>query len=239
MDDLQRGGLKIIQSEVNFAFSIDAVLLSHFAAVKSQDRIIDLGTGSGVIPLLLTTRAASLSITGLELSAESADMAERSVALNNLTDIIKICRGDIRHVRELFPVGKADMVTANPPYLVVGTGDLSPKDARKIARHEVSCTLDDVITAANWLLRTGGKFALVHRPDRLSEIMRLLSAAKLEAKRLRLVHPMPGREANLLLLEALKNAKPGLRVEPPIYVHKQDGSYTDEIMSLYAGGVLK
>lgn len=238
IDDLQRGGLSIIQSDDHFPFSLDAVLLAHFASLKTRDRVVDLGTGSAVIPLLLATRSAQATITGLELRPEAVDMAQRSVQMNGLADRIAISHGDIRQVRGSQPAGAVDLVTANPPYLPVGSGEISPADGRSMARHELYCTLHDVIAAAGWLLRTGGRFAMVHRPERLSEIMSVSRAMRLEVKRLRFVHPMRGREANMVLLESAKNGKPGLRVEPAIYVHNDDGSYTAEILDLYGGGAL-
>ena len=153
IDYLQRQGLEIIQSNQSFCFSIDAVLLAHFATVRSGDKIVDLGTGSGVIPLLVSTRAARLKLWGLELHPEAADRATRSVAHNQLGEQIKIIHGDIRGVRSLFPAGDYDVVTSNPPYLQVGTGEISELDAKRMARHEVFCTLFDVFSAAAWLLR--------------------------------------------------------------------------------------
>lgn len=238
IDDLQRGGLSIIQSDDHFPFSLDAVLLSHFASLKPRDRVVDLGTGSAVIPLLLTARSPRITVTGLELRPEVVDMANRSVQLNNLQDRITIVHEDIRQVRSTHPAGSADLVTANPPYLPVGSGEVSPADGRRIARHELYCTLQDVYGAAGWLLRTGGKFAMVHRPERLAEIISVSRAMRLEPKRLRFVHPLRGREANMVLLESVKNGKPGLRVEPVIYVHDSNGGYTEEILALYGGGVL-
>jgi tRNA1Val (adenine37-N6)-methyltransferase len=238
IDELQRGGLRIIQGEGSFSFSVDSVLLAHFATLRPGDQVIDLGTGSGVIPLLMSTRARAAKLWGLELNPEAYDRALRSVALNQLNEQISIVPGDIRHVRDLFQVGGFDLVTTNPPYLQVGTGDLSPLDYRQMARHEVCCTLRDVLNAAQWLLRTGGRLALVHRPVRLSEIIRFASALRLEVKTMRMVHPKAGRDANMVLLEAVNNAKPGLVVGPPLIIHNPDGSYTDEVAELYAGGNL-
>ncbi|HSL94029.1 MAG TPA: tRNA1(Val) (adenine(37)-N6)-methyltransferase [Bacillota bacterium] len=238
VDNLQRGGLSVIQDDDHFPFSIDAVLLAHFASLKPRDKVVDLGTGCAVIPLLLTTRFSQVTVTGLELRPEAVDMATRSVLLNSLQDRISVLPGDIREVRNTLPAGSIDLVTSNPPYLTVGSGDISPSDGRSMARHELYCTLRDVFEAASWLLRTGGKFALVHRPERLTEIISLSRALRLEPKRMRLVHPMRGREANIVLMEAVRNGKPGMRVEPAIYVHHSDGTYTEEILELYGGGTL-
>ena len=239
IDYLQRQGLEIIQSDHSFCFSIDAVLLAHFATVRSGDKIVDLGTGSGVIPLLLSTRAARLKLWGLELHSEVADRASRSVVHNNLSEQIEIVHGDIREVRSLFPAGGYDVVTSNPPYLPMGTGEISEVDTRRMARHEVFCTLSDVFLAAAWLLRTGGRFAMVHRPSRLSEIVSIATAHRMEFKSMRLVYPKDSQNSNMVLLEAIKNGKPGLVVGPPIFIHEADGAYTEFINKLYAGGQLK
>lgn len=238
LDDLQRGGLRIIQSGRHFAFSIDAVLLAHFASIRSRGTVVDLGTGSGVIPLLLSHRSPHARITGIELAPEVADMANRSILTNGLGDRISVIQGDLRHIRKLMPAGTADLVTSNPPYMPLGTGEISLTEAQQMARHEVTCRLEDVLAAAAWLLRTGGKFALVHRPERLGDIMAALRGYRLEAKRLRLAHPLADRKASMVLLEAVKNARPGLTVEPPIYIHNPDGTYTGTIQTLYEGGAL-
>lgn len=238
IDDLQRAGLRIIQSHDSFCFSIDAVLLAHFATLRNGDSVIDLGTGSGVIPLLVSTRAQRLRITGLELNPVVAERAQRSVILNNLQHTIRIIQGDLRVSRSLFPGEIFNSVLCNPPYLPAGIGETSEHELRRMARHEVTATLEDVVKAAAELLSTGGRFCLVHRPSRLADIMYALRGRRLEPKRLRLVYPALGREANMVLLEAIKDAKPDLRVGPPIYIHERDGTYTSQIASLYAGGEL-
>ncbi|KAF0195598.1 MAG: type 11 methyltransferase [Bacillota bacterium] len=238
LDDLRRAGLRIVQSSDAFCFSIDAVLLAHFATIKTGDVIIDLGTGSGVIPLLMSTRGERLRITGLELNAIVADRARRSIEINQLTHCISIVQGDLKEAAKIFGHECFTLVVSNPPYLPIGIGEISQSSTRCMARHEVTATLHDVVKASADLLSTGGRLALVHRPSRMADIFCALREYRLEPKRLRLVHPAAGKEANMVLLEAIKNAKPDLRVGKPIYIHEADGSYTTQIVSLYAGGEL-
>lgn len=238
IDDLERGGVRIIQSRDAFCFSVDAVLLAHFAAVHNYDRVMDLCTGTAIIPILLSTRAKGLRQWGLELNDEVSERAMRSVALNRLSDKITVVKGDVRDIRGSFAHGGFDLVTANPPYLPLAQGDISTSDLRSMARHEVTVTLRDVIAAAQWLLPTGGRFAMVHRPHRLADIIVTLRELRLEPKRLRLVHPAAGKEACMVLVESIKDAKPELKVGAPIYIHQRDGSYTEQLRTLYAGGEL-
>lgn len=238
IDSLERGGLRIIQSPSSFCFSIDAVLLAHFATVHNYDSVMDLCTGTGVIPLLLSTRAKGLVQTGLELNSEVAERAKRSVLLNGLDGAISIVAGDLRQVRANFPHGSFTLVTANPPYLPLGQGEVSMADVRRMARHEVTATLKDVVAAAQWLLPTGGRFAMVHRPFRLTDILVCLREHRLEPKRLRFVHPSAQREANMVLVESVKDARPELKLSAPIIVHDVGGGYTEQILNLYAGGEL-
>lgn len=238
LDDLRRAGLSIIQCSDAFCFSIDAVLLAHFATVKNGDDIMDLGTGSGVIPLLVSTRGERLSITGLELNEIVADRARRSVQVNQLAHSINIVQGDLKDAARIFGYERFSLVVSNPPYLPIGIGETSQGTTRRMARHEVTATLHDVVKSSSDLLSTGGRLALVHRPSRMADIFCALREYRLEPKRLRLVHPAAGKEANMILLEAIKNAKPDLRVGKPIYIHNDDGSYSAQIASLYAGGEL-
>jgi len=238
IDDLERAGLRLIQCPASFCFSIDAVLLSHFATAHNYDRVMDLCTGTGVIPLLLSTRAKGLRLVGLELNREVAERAARSVRLNKLEASIAIECGDVRNFKSLFPHNSFNVVVANPPYLPVGQGNLSAVDVQRMARHEVTATLRDVVAAAQWLLPTGGRFAMVHRSHRLTDILVVLREHRLEPKRMRMVHAAAGKEANIVLVEAVKDAKPDLVSGPPIFVHNADGTYTAEIRRLYAGGDL-
>lgn len=232
LDDLLVSGLRIIQDTSSFCFSMDAVLLAHFASLRTGDRVVDLGTGTGIIPLLLTTRARLGEVQGIEIQPDVAERAERSVLLNGLQDKITIVPGDLRRITELLPGYRANLVTSNPPYLQLTSGQVSPVEGQAIARHEIHCRLPDVVSAAAYLLGTGGRFALVHRPQRLAEIFYWLNRYKLEPKRLRLVHPRSGTEPNMVLIESHKDAKPGLRILPPLVVYEGD-DYTPEIMAFY------
>ncbi len=233
IDDLLRQELKIIQNPASFCFSMDAVLLANFATVKSNDNVIDLGTGSGVIPLLLASRQKRLKVTGLELQAEVADRAQRSVQLNNLTETIKITQGDLKQVEELLPLGQADLVTCNPPYMSTGHGLLNELDSMAIARHEIKCTLEDVIRAGSKLLTFKGRMAVVHKPHRLVDIFYLMRQYKIEPKRLRLVYPRPGRKCNMVLVEGLLGGGVELEVLEPLFIYGADGQYTEELLSIY------
>lgn len=232
LDDLAIDDLKIIQDDSAFRFSLDAVLLAHFATVRRGDRVVDLGTGTGVIPLLLTTRESVSEIVGIEIRPEVADRAARSVIQNGLSPKIRIVEGDLREVRTLLPGFRAELVTANPPYLPIGTGETSPREDVATARHEICSNLFDVVRAAAYLLGSAGRFAMVHRPNRLVEILGTMSGARLEPKRLQLVHPRAGKGPNLLLVEGIKDARQGLQVLPPLFVYDHEG-YSSEIKAIY------
>ena len=232
--DILKNGYKIIQDTERFQFGIDAVLLADFASkgVKAGESVIDLGTGTGIIPLLMVSKVDA-AFTALEVQKESADMAGRSVALNGLEDKIKIVHGDLREVNTLFAPHSFNAVTCNPPYMIDSHGRGNELDAKTIARHEVLCTLEDVIAAADYLLAPHGKFFLIHRPFRLPEIFEFLAAHKLEAKRMCLIHPFADKEPNMVMIEARKNAKRRLSIEPPLIVRYDDGEYTTEINDIY------
>lgn len=210
------GGLKIIQSPDLFSFGTDAVLLSKFVSLRKDDRVLDLGAGTGLIPFMLLQRRKLNNVVALELQPALVELCRKSVKLNNLEDIIKVVQGDIRKVRILFPPETFDLVTSNPPYLPITGSLLNIKKGVAVARHELCCKLEDVIKAFSWLVRYGGKAALVHRPQRLSDIICLLRENGLEPKRVQLVYPRPSREANILLVEAEKGAKPGLQMLAPL-----------------------
>lgn len=215
-------GLKIIQRPDLFAFGTDAVLLSKFATIYNGDRVIDLGTGTGFVPFGLIQRKRPSQITALELQPVLAQLCMQSVEMNDLTDLIKVVQGDLKSIRELFPPEGFDLATCNPPYLPVTGALLNKKESLAIARHELCCKLEDVIRAFAWLLRFGGKAALVHRPQRLTDILCLSRDYGLEPKRLQLVYPRPGQEANIVLVEAEKGAKPGLISLPPLIIREGD-----------------
>lgn len=232
VDDLLIGQLKIIQNQSEFCFSLDAILLAHFATVRPGARVVDLGTGTGVIALLLAARGAG-HVAGLEFSQSMAAMATRSVMLNNLQDKVEIVQGDLCKIKEYLPAGHYDVVVSNPPYRIVGGGFISPNDKVAMAKHEVTATLQDVVNAAKYLVKTRGRFAMVHLPERMSEILVAMSQAGLEPKRLQLVHSTMNQKPKMLLVEGIRAGKPGLEVLPPLCVYKADGSYSDEIQKYY------
>ena len=233
IDDLERNGYKIIQDKDRFCFGMDAVLLSGFAQVKDGDRVLDMGTGTGIIPILLEAKTSSREFVGLEIQKESAQMAERSVLLNDLHEKIKIVKGDIKEASAIFGGATFDIVTCNPPYMNENHGIKNIDEPKTIARHEVKCTLEDVIREAAKVLKPGGKFFMVHRPRRLVEIVTLMNKYKLEPKRLRLVHPFADKEANMILIEGHRGRKSMMKVEAPLIVYKSQGVYTDEILEIY------
>ena len=233
IDDLQRNGYRIIQSPKKFCFGMDAVLLSGFARVKEGGNVLDLGTGTGIIPILLSAKTEAKHLTGLEIQEESADMARRSVMLNSLEEKITIVTGDIKDAGNLFDAASFDVVTSNPPYMTGKHGLTNPEDAKAIARHEILCTLEDVISKAAYLLRPGGNFFMVHRPFRLAEIMTLLQQYKLEPKRMQLVYPYVDKEPNMVLIEANRGGRPRMRVEKPLIIYKEPGVYMPEIYDIY------
>lgn len=233
IDDLQRNNYKIIQDPERFCFGMDAVLLSGFAKAKEGDRVIDLGTGTGIIPILMEAKTEASDFTGLEIQPESADMAQRSVELNHLESKIRIVTGDIKEASSLFGAATFDVVTSNPPYMTEHHGITNEKSPKAIARHELLCTLEDVISQAAKLLRPGGSFYMVHRPFRLVDIMVLMREYHLEPKRMKLVYPYIDKDPNMVLIEGLRGGRPRLTVEKPLIVYKEPGVYTDEIYDIY------
>lgn len=233
IDDLERNHYKIIQSPSGFCFGIDAVVLSGFAMVKQKERVIDLGTGTGILPILLEAKTQGEHFTGLEIQEESADMARRSVMLNGLQDKIDIITGDLKEAVRIFGTASFDVVTSNPPYMPISHGIKNPAEKLAIARHEVMCSLEDVVKNAAGLLRVQGRFYMVHRPFRLPQVMDCLHRYGLEPKRMRFVHPYISKEANLVLIEAVKGGGENLRLEAPLIVYEKPGVYTEEIHSLY------
>ena len=233
IDDLQRNHYGIIQRKGAFCVGMDAVLLSGFASVKRGERVLDLGTGTGIIPILLTAKTEGEHFTGLEIQEESADMARRSVVYNGLEHKIDIVTGDITRASSLFALASFDVITSNPPYMNDAHGIKNPEDAKAIARHEVKCTLDDVVREGTRVLKPGGRFYMVHRPRRLVEIIQTMKKYGLEPKRMKLVHPYADREANMVLLEAVRGGGALLKVEAPVIVFNDQGEYSEEIRTTY------
>lgn len=233
IDDLQLKGLKIIQNPEGFCFGIDAVLVSNFAKIKKNGVVVDLGTGTGIIPLLVAGKSSARKIYGVEVQDDVADMARRSVQLNDLTDRIEIVHDNLKVIHEHLEKGCADVVISNPPYMPAGGAIVNSGSYKAISRHEVLCTLEDVISTASGLLKEKGGFYMVHRPSRLVDIITLCRKYKMEPKTIRLVHPKEGKEPNILLIKCVKSGNPELRFMPPLYVYQENGDYTEEIYSIY------
>ncbi|QIZ68944.1 tRNA1(Val) (adenine(37)-N6)-methyltransferase [Geobacillus subterraneus] len=236
LDYLFNEELRIIQSPSVFSFSLDAVLLAHFAYLPIQKgHIVDLCTGNGVIPLLLSQRTKG-AIIGIEIQERLCDMARRSVQYNGLEERIEIIHGDIKDAPQRIGYSRYDVVTCNPPYFpAAGKDELSKNEHLAIARHEIYCTLEDVVRVSSQLLKQGGKAAFVHRPGRLLDIVTLMRQYRLEPKRLRFVYPKAGKEANMILIEGMKDASPDLKVLPPLIVYGEDNEYTEETKRILYG----
>ena len=232
IDDLQNG-YYVIQDPDKFCFGMDAVLLSNFARVKKGESALDLGTGTGIIPILLSAKTQGERFVGLEIQEESADMATRSVLHNGLEEKIKIVNGDIKEAVEIFGPASFDVITTNPPYMIGQHGIANASDAKTIARHEVLCTLDDILRQSAKILRPGGRFYMVHRPFRLAEIFSKMVELKIEPKRMRMVHPFIDKEPNMVLIEGTRGGNSRMTVERPLVVYKEVGIYSDELLGEY------
>lgn len=233
LDDLQRNGYKIIQDPRKFCFGMDAVLLTGFAHARTGDVLLDLGTGTGIIPLLMEAKYHCAHLTGLEIQPESADMAARSVALNNLTDRISVVTGDIKEADKIFQSASFDCITCNPPYMIGKHGVMNPDAPMAIAKHEILCTFENIARQTAKLLKPGGHFFLVHRPFRLAEIMTTLVKYRLEPKRMQLVYPYVDKEPNMVLIEAVRGGKSRMTVEKPLIIFRAPGVYMPEITEIY------
>ena len=233
LDDLQLNGLELIQDPKKFCFGVDAVFLSDFVKIKAGERALDLGTGNGIIPILLSEKTQGRHFTGLEIQPESADMAARSVAYNHLEDRVSIVTGDIKDATNIFGASSFDVVTCNPPYMTDQHGIKNDGDAKTIARHEVLCNLEDVVSQTAKLLRPGGRCYFVHRPFRLVEILSTMSRYKVEPKRMQLVYPYVDKEPNMVLIEGMRDGKSRITVEKPLIVYQNPGVYMPEIYDIY------
>ena len=235
VDELGRNGYRIIQNPDRFCFGMDAVLLSEFAKVKEGDKVLDFCTGTGIIPILMEAKTKAAHFTALEIQEDSAEMARRSVSLNHLEEKIEIITGDVKEADKMFEAASFQAVTCNPPYMIGQHGLVNPDAPKAIARHEILCTLDDIIKQGARVLVPGGSFYMVHRPFRLVEIVTTLTKYKLEPKRMQLVYPYVNKEPNMVLIQATKGGKSRITVEKPLIVYEKPGVYTEEIYKIYEG----
>lgn len=233
---LNYNNLKIVQNPDWFSFSLDSVLLADFVKLKNNMKIIDFCTGNAPIPLFLSTRTNG-EIIGVELQKEVYELAKKSITINNLCDKIKIINEDVNNVSKKYESDSFDLITCNPPYFKISSGsNINDNSIKAIARHEIKLKLDDVFSVAKKVLKNNGKIAMVHRTERLIDIIVLMRNSNIEPKRLRFIYPFYGSESNLVLIEGVKDGKPGLKIEPDLIIHNEDGTYTKEVEKIFNGG---
>ena len=225
--------LTIMQDKSAFCFGIDAVLLSDFARVKNRAQVFDLGSGNGIIPLLMSRTSQASHFTALEIQKEASALASLNVEKNQLEEKIQVVCGDIKDVRSLFPPEAADVVTSNPPYAKANAVRKNPNVSKNIARHEILCNLEDVVSAASYLLKSNGSFFMIHRPERLSEIFVMFAKYRLEPKTLQLVQPYSDSAATMILIEGRKNARPEIKILPVLVIYKSQGEYSESVKKIY------
>ena len=235
LDTLFDGALKIVQSRAGYRFSLDALLLARFATVKRHDRVIDLGTGNGVIALILAHSHRNIEIVGVEYQKTLADRAARNVILNQLDGRVALCHGDVRAAASIGSAGSFDLVVCNPPYRRRVSGRVSPNDEKQIARHEIHGELGDFVKAGAILLRSKGRMAVVYLAERAVDLLTALRQAALEPKRLRMAHSFADSEASLVLVEAVKHGRSGIEIQPPLIVYRAEKKYSDEVAAMIAG----
>lgn len=234
IDDLEYKGLKLIQNKDGFCFGVDSVLLSDYAkSIKKNSKVIDIGTGTGIISILLCKKTDLSKIYGIEIQPDVAEMASRSAKLNNLQDKFEVINTNIKDVLDVLEPHKYDAIVTNPPYKKVNTGVKSVDKKQLISRHEVECTLEDIIEKSSKLLKDLGEFYMVHRAERLVDIMCLLRKYKLEPKNIRFVHSRADEKPSLILVRAVRSAKEFLKIDKPLVIYKENGEYTDEILEIY------
>lgn len=233
LDDLQLNGIHVIQKKDGFRFGIDAVLLANFAKVKNGDRVVDLCSGTGIVPFIIAGKTKASNITGIEIQRDMTEMANRSNKFNKLQDKIEFICEDLTNINNIKKISKADVVTVNPPYKLCNSGIVNPNDKMAIARHEICCNLEDVIIACRTLLKDNKRMYMVHRPDRLADIITLMRKNKIEPKRIQMVHPNTKKPPNIVLIEGQRDGGAFLKWEPPIYVYNDEGGYSDQIQVIY------
>lgn len=223
----------LIQKKNGFKFGIDAVLLSDFAKSQPSKRALDLCTGTGIVAVLLSAKTNTPRIDALEIQPEICDMAKRSTIYNNIQERVIVTQGDLKKAADIYGKNIFDKVTVNPPYMKSGSGIVNSSDTKTISRHEVLCTLEDVIAASSAVLNTKGHLFMVHRPSRLADIVCYMRKYKIEPKRMKFVHPTAAKAPNLVLIEGVRDGGSDLRVEDPLYVYNADGTYTEDINIIY------
>lgn len=233
IDDLHRNGYKIIQNSNGFCFGIDAVLLSGFAKVKKGEIALDLCTGTGIIPILLEAKTNGKHFSAIEIQEQSADMAKRSVKMNNLENKIDIVSGDIKECTKYFKASTFNVITCNPPYMANNVGYINDSSPKALARHEILCNIDDIFSTANKMLKYGGRMYIVHRSERLADIFNSARNHHIEPKTMQLIQPRINKSPELVLIELSKGGKAGLKVLPTLIIYKEDGTYTDEVYNIY------
>ncbi|EES92343.1 SAM-dependent methyltransferase [Clostridium botulinum D str. 1873] len=233
LDDLQLNGIHVIQKKDGFRFGIDAVLLANFAKVKNGDRVVDLCSGTGIVPFIIAGKTKASNITGIEIQRDMTEMANRSTKFNKLQDKIEFICEDLTNINNIKKISKADVVTVNPPYKLCNSGIVNPNDKMAIARHEICCNLEDVIIACRTLLKDNKRMYMVHRPDRLADIITLMRKNKIEPKRIQMVHPNTKKPPNIVLIEGQRDGGAFLKWEPPVYVYNDEGGYSDQIQVIY------
>lgn len=233
-DTFFNGLIKVAQQTAGYRFSIDAVILAAYPKPRPGDRIIDLGTGCGILPLILAYRHPKIRITGIEIQEDLASLARQNVDANDMGDRVEIQREDMKGTPRKLGAGIADMVIGNPPHHKADSGRTNPNSQRAVARHEIRITLREFVHTAAALARTGGKFAAVYPAERSTDILYEMRSRNLEPKRLRMVHSKEGEPARLILLEGVKNGRPGVKIEPPLFIYRKAGVYTDELAQMFA-----
>jgi tRNA1(Val) A37 N6-methylase TrmN6 len=234
LDDLQLKGIHIIQKKEGFRFGVDAVLLANFSKIKKGHKVIDLCTGTGIIPFIIAGKTEAERVTGIEIQQDFVEMAMRTSKYNNLEDKVKFINEDLTNTSFLKTLEKVDVVTVNPPYKLQNSGIKNINDKNAVARHEICCTLEDVIVAARILLKDNGRFFMVHRPERIVDILTIMRKHKIEPKRVRFVHPKPNKAPNIVLIEGQRDGGAFFRFEDALYVHTEDGGYSEEIRRIYS-----
>lgn len=239
LNNLSIGHIQLLQAEKGYRYSLDPILLARFVNVRKSRQIVDLGSGCGILPILLARLSDATALIGIELQAGLADRAARNVGLNSLQHRVDILQGDVRNIKAIVPGNSTDLVVSNPPYRQLKSGRIAPNDERAIARHELSGGLADFVGAASWLLKNSGNFSVIYLAERLPELLAAMMSVGLEPKRLRMVHPRKNKEAKMVLLEGRKGGQPGMRVEAPLYVYTDIAggrNYTAEILQMYETG---